>query len=73
MEQAKAVDGYLPKWRSNHLPRQRREGEKEIYHFNFDVSAVLCCHPAADSSTATSAPPKLIFLPKFQIFPSLNC
>lgn len=29
MEQAKAADGYLPKWRSNHLPRQRREGEKK--------------------------------------------
>ena len=25
-EQAKAADGYLPKWRSNHLPRWRREG-----------------------------------------------
>lgn len=23
MEQANAADGYLPKWRSNHLPRQQ--------------------------------------------------
>lgn len=29
MERAKAADGYLPKWRSNHLPRQRRGGERE--------------------------------------------
>lgn len=54
MEQAKAADGYLPKWRSNHLPRRRREDEKINHQFNFDVSAVLCCHPAAHSSTATS-------------------
>lgn len=27
-EQAKAADGYLPKWRSNHLPRRRRERER---------------------------------------------
>lgn len=55
-EQAKAADGYLPKWRSNHLPRRRRERERgESYSFNFDATAVLCCHPAADSGTATSA------------------
>lgn len=53
MEQAKAADGYLPKWRSNHLPRQRREGEKKKQqNFNFDDTAVLCCHPAAESGTA---------------------
>lgn len=28
MEQAKAADGYLPKWHSNHLPRQREERER---------------------------------------------
>lgn len=59
MERAKAADGYLPKWRSNHLPRQRKEGERERenikHHLNFDDTAVLCCHPAADRSTATNA------------------
>lgn len=53
MEQAKAADGYLPKWRSNHLPRQRREGEGgKKQNLNFDDTAVLCCHPAAESGSA---------------------
>lgn len=52
MEQAKAADGYLPKWRSNHLPRQKRG--KKIHHFNFGCVAVLCCHPAANSVTAAN-------------------
>ena len=65
MEQAKAADGYLPKWHSNHLPRRRRENKN---HFNFDVHAVLCCHPAADSGTATSVSLELFFSPKLQLF-----
>ncbi len=60
MERAKAADGYLPKWRSNHLPRRREEKERERerkkqHYFNFDDTAVFCCHPAASSGTATSA------------------
>lgn len=56
MEQAKAADGYLPKRRSNHLPGQRREREKKKNQdFKFADTAVLCCHPAADSGTAAKS------------------
>lgn len=34
---------------------EERERKKQIQHFNFDDTAVLCCHPAADSGTATRA------------------
>lgn len=29
--------------------------KKKCHNFNFADTAVLCCHPAADSGTATSA------------------
>lgn len=46
MEQAKAADGYLPKWRSNHLPRQKR-GKKAIIL----TLVVLQCSAAIQQQT----------------------
>lgn len=62
MEHAKAADGYLPKWRSNHLPRRRKkEREREKSCNLSDATAVLCCHPAAGSGTAASASIPLVY------------
>lgn len=48
-EQAKAADGYLPKWRSNHLPRRRRErGGKAIVL----TLMLLQCSAATQQQTA---------------------
>lgn len=51
MEQAKAADGYLPKWRSNHLPRRRREGEREKKP-SFLTLMILQCSAAIQQQTA---------------------
>lgn len=51
MEQAKAADGYLPKWRSNHSPRRRREGEKKNKSSILTLM-ILQCSAAIQQQTA---------------------
>lgn len=60
MEQAKAADGYLPKWCSNHLPRQRREAQEKI---SIVLTLVLLqCSAAIQQQTVVLQQKLLLFL-----------